>query len=270
MQPDLDQLARTILQTFSTKKQLDRPTVEYPGFTLDQGYDLAHRIRDLRVARGERVVGRKIGGTNRATYHLTGATGPSWGFMYDTTVEELPDGRGRVSLGRFPLARIEPELALHIARKPEPGMSEAQLLDCVDSVCHGFEFVYSPYGDWWVKGADAASAFGMHMGYRTGPWVDISDDRAGWGEMLRNFTITLGNQAGILREGKGSNALGSPILALQAVVDEIGDHPDRTPVAVGEIVTTGTLTELMPAMPGDTWTTTISGAPLTGLRVTLD
>jgi 2-oxo-3-hexenedioate decarboxylase len=58
-------------------------------------------------------------------------------------------------------------------------------------------------------------------------------------------------------------------LALKAIVDDMARHPDWTVVSVGEVVTTGTITEPMPILPGETWTTVINGAPLSALCLRL-
>jgi 2-oxo-3-hexenedioate decarboxylase len=264
----INTIAEDILATFGTARVLDRPTVRYPGFDLESAYQVAHWMRDLRVARGESVIGRKIGGTNPSTYHLTGATGPQWNFMYDTTSSALPDATGSFAMGAFPQARIEPEIALRMVSAPEPGMDAETLIGCVGAICHGFEFVFSPYGDWTVAPPDSVSAFGMHMGFLAGPWHAVGPDRDVWLDQLRTVSITLsGNNE--TRTGRGSDALGSPILALKAVVDDIGKHPGWTPIAAGEIVTTGTITQLMPAVAGQTWRTAVVGAPLNGLTVVL-
>jgi 2-oxo-3-hexenedioate decarboxylase len=37
----------------------------YPGLTLDDAYRISARLCELQTARGEHVIGRKIGFTNR-------------------------------------------------------------------------------------------------------------------------------------------------------------------------------------------------------------
>src|SRR5436190_466569 len=62
------------------------------GLTMPQAYRIAAEIRDLRLARGERIVGRKIGFTNRTIWDEYGVHAPIWGYVYDRT---LPDPRRR-------------------------------------------------------------------------------------------------------------------------------------------------------------------------------
>ena len=127
----LDQIAIDLLSALGAAKVLPSVVEQYPGFSLDDGYAVAHRIRALREARGERAVGRKIGGTNPATYAQSGAKGPMWGFVYDSTVTTMPQGFGRYSLGSFRQPRLEPEVVLHIAVAPEAGMSERDIIACM-------------------------------------------------------------------------------------------------------------------------------------------
>ena len=61
--------------------------------------------------------------------------------------------------------------------------------------------------------------------------------------------------------------LGSPLLALAHVVDLLKRQPDAPPLAAGEIVTTGVLTDAHPVAAGDEWHTEIRGLPLAGLKI---
>ncbi|MDH3315027.1 MAG: hypothetical protein OER43_04570 [Gammaproteobacteria bacterium] len=41
-----------------------------------------------------------------------------------------------------------------------------------------------------------------------------------------------------------------------------------TPLAAGEVITTGTLTAALPIRPGETWSSEYSGLPVAGLQLT--
>ncbi|MEO6013240.1 MAG: hydratase [Devosia sp.] len=256
-----------MLADFGSDKLLPRLTERYPDFSIDDGYAVAHRIRQLRQAKGEIAVGRKIGGTNPDWWAMLGIAGPVWNFMYDTRVIDFASCEGDFTLGAFRQPRIEPELILHLSATPDPKMDESDLLGCIDKVAHGYEFVHCPFSNWTVKAADSSAAYGFHQALLVGPWHDITADRAEWGRMLKTFTVTLTSSSGEERRGTGAIVLGSPVLALRAMVQDVAAHPARLPLTAGEIVTTGTLTELMPVTPGGTWSTIITGAPLEGLTV---
>ena len=113
------------------------------------------------------------------------------------------------------------------------------------------------------------SAFGLHQALLIGPAHDITADRAAWIDRLRTLTVTLTSDSGETRKGVGSDVYGSPLRVLGYLADDLAAHPERSPLEVGEIITTGTLTDLMPLAPGQTWTTEFAGVPLPGLSVTI-
>ena len=69
------------------------------------------------------------------------------------------------------------------------------------------------------------------------------------------------------RDGRAQDVLGGPLNALKFLVEEIARFPVSEPLHAGEIVTTGTLTEAMPAVRGVTWTARFTGINLSPLRV---
>jgi 2-oxo-3-hexenedioate decarboxylase len=67
--------------------------------------------------------------------------------------------------------------------------------------------------------------------------------------------------------GTGTNVLGSPLKAIAHLLEVLEDAPGRPLLRSGEIVTTGTITFAHPIRPGETWSTTVRGAPLPGLTL---
>ena len=149
------------------------------GLDLDDAYRVAAQVRDRRQDRGERVVGRKIGFTNRAIWTGYGISGPIWGYMYDKTVSELSPGTS-FSLAGFTEPRIEPEIVLHFKRAPSAAMDEDELLTCVDWIAHGFEIVHSIFPGWEFSAADAVVAYGVHGALLVGPPHYVAGDRPRW------------------------------------------------------------------------------------------
>ena len=56
------------------------------SFSEADAYAVTAKLRELRMARGEKPVGRKIGFTNRNIWAEYGVFQPIWGDVYDTTV----------------------------------------------------------------------------------------------------------------------------------------------------------------------------------------
>ncbi len=244
-----------------------RQTGRYPGLAMADAYAIAAKVCDRRRRRGERVVGRKIGFTNTTIWPLYDVSAPMWNFMYDTTVHDLSAMAAGFDLAGLPEPRIEPEIVLGLSRAPAPGMSEAELLGCVDWLAHGFEIVQSVYPGWKLSGPESAAAFGLHGALMIGPRHAIGDDRTGWEERLEALTITLHRDGVAVAEGAGRDVLGGPVRALRFLVEEIARYPGSEPIAAGEIVTTGTLTDAQPVRPGEVWSTELRGIPVDGIAV---
>jgi 2-oxo-3-hexenedioate decarboxylase len=68
-----------------------------------------------------------------------------------------------------------------------------------------------------------------------------------------------------IAEGAGANVLDGPVLALGHLVAGLAARGER--LASGSVITTGTLTDAQPLVPGQTWRTTLEGAPLAGLTL---
>lgn len=226
------------------------------------------RVRDLRMARGERAVGRKIGFSNRTLWPLYGVDRPMWNYMWDSTVTEAPGGAAVLDLAGLPEPRIEPEIVLSLARAPAPEMDEAALLGCIDRVAHGFEIVQSVFPGWKFTAAGTAAAFGLHGRLVIGPWRDIGSDRAGWGAQLAGFTVSLRRGGAEVDAGHARNVLDGPVTAFRHLVRTLADDPSAVPLAAGEVVTTGTVTDAHPVAPGETWSTRLAGIDLPGMTVT--
>ncbi len=70
------------------RTQIRQTTQVHPDATVDDAYRVQAAWRDLKLARGERVVGHKIGLTSRAMQQAMGITTPDSGFLTDRMVFE--------------------------------------------------------------------------------------------------------------------------------------------------------------------------------------
>jgi 2-oxo-3-hexenedioate decarboxylase len=262
----VEQIAQELISVLGTGKTVEPYAKRFAGFDLSEAYAIAERVRELREKRGERAVGRKIGFTNRAVQKTFGVAAPIWNYMFDTTVRDLA-ASGTFALAGTCAARIEPEIVLHLADAPRIGMNEADLAGCIDWVAHGFEIVDAIFPNWSFAASDAVAGYGVHAALLMGPQRGIADNRAQWAERLASFTVTLTCSDGVTRTGSGANVLDSPLTALKFLVDEIARYPHSRPLEAGEIITTGTLTDAMPIVAGQRWSTQLEGIALDGIAV---
>ena len=262
-------LAAELLALLGTGRQVAPFSSGDTGFSLARAYDIVAIIRDSRAARGETPVGRKIGFTNSAVWHGLGLEGPIWNYMYDTTVAGLSALGSSFKLPNWPESRIEPEIVLHLAKAPQAGMSDAELLACVDWIAPAFEIVTSIFPNWTFTAADATAAFGVHGSLLLGEKLLVPDDRAAFAHALTSFTVDLIGSGPTRQHGHARNVLGGPIQALAFLVAELARFGCTDLLRAGELITTGTLTDAMPVTPGQTWTATFSGIGIASPTLTL-
>ncbi len=240
------------------------------GLSVEEAYDISAEVLKLRRARGERAVGRKIGFTNRGIWPEFGVSAPIWNYVYDSTIRFARDNAGVQSLTGAMEPKIEPEIVFCLRGAPRPGMSEDQLADCIDWVAHGYEVVHSPYPRWKFQGADTIAAFGLHGVLIVGTPRQvrtISGLNRDLVKEMKSFKVSL-FCGGVLRDsGAGTNVLGSPLAALQHLVDVLAHQPNHHMLEPGEIITTGTLTNALSIKPGQTWHTAFTGIDLPGLQI---
>ena len=237
--------------------------------SLDDAYRVTAAMRRTRLGRGERVLGRKIGFTNRTIWAEYNVFAPNWGTMYDRTVRNLADIDGSFSLAGLAEPRIEPEIVFGIGRAPKPDMNDASLLATLDWVAHGFEIVQSPFVNWKFSPADTVVANALHGALLIGPRVPVAGSADRWLNTLSAFEIDLKRNGAVMDHGRAANVLDGPLNALRHLVELLAAEHDNPPPAAGEIVTTGTLTRALPVAPGETWTTELFGVALPGLSVRL-
>jgi 2-oxo-3-hexenedioate decarboxylase len=260
--------ADLVLDAFGSRRLIGLLSERDPTLDQDRAYAIADEVYQGRLQRGEKPVGRKIGFTNRTIWPELGLDAPIWGYMYDSTVQYAESEPAQVGIGHLIQPRIEPEIQLHFARTPPVSRDETAILECIDWIAHGFEIVQCPFADWDFKAVDAIAAYAVHGLLVIGEPAAVAgiEDCA---EKLRSFTVTLARNGEQVAVGGGEQVLGSPLLAFAHLAEVLAHQTRFPPIQAGEVVTTGTLTNLFPLTAGERWSTTLEGIDLPGISVTL-
>src|SRR6185437_11384235 len=116
MNPSDGEIADVILAAAAARRQIP----PFAALTIPAAYRVAARVRDKRLARGERLVGRKIGFTNRGIWDVYGVHAPIWGYVYDRTLHEMA---APARAADYMEPRIEPEIVFGLAAPVSAEMS---------------------------------------------------------------------------------------------------------------------------------------------------
>ena len=263
-------IARELKTAQDERRPVEPPSARVSGFDTAMAYEVARLIHEARVREGAVPVGRKIGFTNREIWPVYGVYEPIWAHVYDTTVVRLAGSRGTCRLGRFAAdPRIEPEIVLHFRAAPPAGDDPAALLACVDWIAHGFEIVQCHFPGWKFQAADTVANSSLHGALLVGEPRPAEALGADLASRLEAFTIALACDGTVRDRGRGANALDSPLAAVAHLISVLAAQ-GAPAIQAGELVTTGTLTQAPLIHAGETWSTTLDGIDLPGLRVTFE
>ncbi|MCU0868617.1 MAG: fumarylacetoacetate hydrolase family protein, partial [Burkholderiales bacterium] len=196
MSADIAALARTVDAAARDACAIAQLSATTP-FDLPAAYAIQRASIDLRLARGERRVGLKMGFTSRAKMQQMGVHDVIWGRLTDAMLIE--DG-AQVDLARFVHPRVEPEIAFVLKTPLEGVVSPAQALAAVDAVAPAMELIDSRYDAFRFSLEDVVADNASSSGFVLGPWSRPDTDVSNLG-MVMSFdgrAVQIGSSAGIL------------------------------------------------------------------------
>jgi 2-oxo-3-hexenedioate decarboxylase len=252
-------LARELISLHESPHEVPPFSERYPGLTAEAGYQAAQALHEHRVARGWRPVGRKIGFTNRNIWPRYGVYEPIWGTVYDRTLLRAVDNFARVPLAGLVNPRIEPEICFCLRTSPKPD----SLADCIEWMAHSIEIVQCHHPAWKLTLPDATANNGLHGRLIVGTPAPLPSDAR---SVLARVEVELLRGGKLVDKGVGANVLGTPIAALEHLIGVLAKR-DAPPLAPGEIISTGVMTDAHPVAAGERWSTQFTGAALAGLTL---
>src|SRR5215831_10965385 len=169
---DIERLAGHLDDARRHGQEVERLTLEAPDLDLPQAYRVMDAGIALRVARGERVIGLKMGLTSEAKRRQMSLDAPIYGVLTDAMVVQ-----GTFHLRGSLHPKIEPEIAFRFARGLQGSPDRAGVLAACSGVGPALEILDSRYRDFRYFSlpdvvADNASSSHVVLPER---WVPVKD-----------------------------------------------------------------------------------------------
>jgi 2-oxopent-4-enoate/cis-2-oxohex-4-enoate hydratase len=221
------------------------------GLEIDDAYAISLGILARRKRAGERVIGKKIGVTSAAVQNMLGVHQPDFGFLTDRM--HIADG-GTVRIADSMIQpRAEAEIALILKSDLRgPGVTAAAVLAATEAIAPCFEIVDSRIANWDIRiidtVADNASCGVFVLG------AARLDPR---GLDLASLKVRVWKNGRPLSEGLGSAVQGSPLASVAWLANTLGAY--GVELSAGDIILSGSLVPLEPALPGDRFRLELEG-----------
>ena len=100
----INEYGDALFEALRERRTLVPLTEREPGITIEDAYRISRVFLQLRIAAGERVVGKKIGVTSKPVQDMLGVFQPDFGFL--TEAMEYPDGSDIAIAGNMILSLI--------------------------------------------------------------------------------------------------------------------------------------------------------------------
>ena len=244
------QLAAALGEAERTRVQLEAFSKLHPGMQIEDSYAIQREWMKLKLARGRRPIGHKIGLTSRAMQQASQITEPDYGLLLDDML--LRDG-SEIDTARFIVPRLEVEFAFILAKPLKgPGVTLFDVLNATDYVVPALELIDARIEnfDRVTKAprkvldtiSDNAANGGIVLGGRP-----MRPDAVDW-----RWAGALLFKNGVIEEsGLGAAVLNHPGNGVAWLANKLAPHGEG--LEAGEIVLGGSFTRPVPCAVGDTF-----------------
>lgn len=247
---DYQAIAAELLAAEASCNPIEPLTSTYPDLTVEDAYRIQLAGIGIKKARGNKVIGKKIGLTSRAMQQLLGVNEPDYGHLLDNMLllEGEPCRRDELLL-----PRVEGELAFILKDTLKgPGVTIADVFRATEGIMPAFEIVDSRIRDWKIKLpdtiADNASSARLVLGSRMVPIKDLD---------LRLIGMVLEKNGEVVSSGAGAAVWGHPAAAVAWLANKLAAFDIA--LEAGEIILSGAVTAAENADAGDVFTVSFYG-----------
>ncbi len=232
------EIAAVLLAARDAGRTIAEPLSDARDIELGEAYAIQHELTALRLARGERIVGWKLGYTSLAMREQMGIRTPNHGPLTDAML--LVPGAPVPAAALQP--RVEPEIGLVLGSPVPSGADVAAVLACCSGAFACLEVVDSVWADYRFTLADNTADGSSAAWVVLGAEVPLDD--------LAALGVSLLVDGTAVASATGAAASGHPAAGVAWLAGELAGAARG--LEAGDLVITGGLTAAHPLRPGST------------------
>jgi 2-keto-4-pentenoate hydratase len=239
---NVDDLAARLIAAADARTGIEALTTSVGTFDVETAYAVQDALVADRVARGNQVVGAKLGLTSVAKQKQMNVDEPIYGWL---TADMTLDADGSLECARFIQPRCEPEIAFRLGTDLRGENATAEdVLAATEAVFPAIDVLDSRYAGYSFTLPDVAADNASGAGYLVGAdGVDPS------GFDLRLTGVVLSKNGELVATATGAEVLGHPAASVAWLVRALAARGRG--LTAGQVVLSGALTAAVAVQPGD-------------------
>lgn len=239
---DYERIAKALLEAEKSGVPIEPLTKQNPYLTADDAYQIQLAQVALKVKKGAKVVGKKIGLTSAVMQEMFQVNEPDYGHLLDNMMHVDGDV---LSLDSFIEPKLESEIAFVLKQDLRgPGITAADVAAATDYVVPAFELIDSRIVDWNIKFADTVADNGSSaraiLGGQPTPLTAVD---------LAHIGMNVWKNGKQIDTAAGAAVMGNPLHAVVWLANALGNF--GLSLYAGEIVLSGALAKAVPVQAGD-------------------
>ncbi|MGE5492459.1 MAG: 2-oxopent-4-enoate hydratase [Actinomycetota bacterium] len=244
------QLGDELYEALAARRTVSPLTSRGLDISIEDAYHIQQQMLSRRLAKGEKVIGKKIGVTSKAVMNMLGVHQPDFGYLLDGMVYNEGES---IPMDTLIQPKAEGEIAFLLKKDiMGPGVTAADVLAATEGVMACFEIVDSRIQDWKIKiqdtVADNASCGVFVLGDKVVDPKKVDLSLCG---------MVLEKSGEIVVTGAGAATMNSPVNAMVWLANTLGRL--GIPLKAGDIVLSGALGAMVPVQAGDSLRVSIGG-----------
>ncbi len=255
----LHEFAHALIDAEHTLTPIKPFTDRAPEMAEDDAYAIAADVLGHELEHGHRIVGRKVGFTNRDIQEKLGVHSPNFGTLLDDMT--VRNG-GRVKTSSMIQPKVEPEMAFRLKEPLKgPGVTLEDVIAATEYVFPALEIVDSRFEGWRFGLADATADNGC------AGKVVVGSTRLPPGALnLAGEEVAIFRNGVEVKRAKSVEVLGNPANAVAWCANKLGELGRG--LRAGEFVLTGSIAGVTTAEAGDEFRAEFANLGMVSVRFT--